>query len=217
LAGYCHFVIRRRGVPCLHASAVTLGNHAIALMGPAGAGKSTTAAILALQGYSVVTEDLSPILEENGDLLVQPGYSYIRLWPSSVAFLFGSPNALPQLAPPWDKRYFDLPRNGCRVQQRPLPLGAVYLLSERCDDPSAPRIEPISAAEAFMDMVGNTYGNYLLDQTLRGQEFEFLSRLVTRIPLRRVIPHTDPSRLARLGKVIVNDFQALVPEAAGRL
>src|SRR5919201_1469078 len=36
------FVLRLRGVTCLHASAVAVGDHAIALAGSPGSGKSTT-------------------------------------------------------------------------------------------------------------------------------------------------------------------------------
>src|SRR5579862_2093768 len=39
-------LLRLRGVVCLHASAVSLGGRAVAFAGPAGAGKSTTAAAL---------------------------------------------------------------------------------------------------------------------------------------------------------------------------
>ena len=38
------FVLRLRGVVCLHASAVAVGDRAVVLLGPSGAGKSTTAA-----------------------------------------------------------------------------------------------------------------------------------------------------------------------------
>ncbi len=208
-------VLRQRGVPCLHASAVAVGGYAIAFVGPAGAGKSSTAACLAQRGYPVLTEDVTPIIEASGSLLVQPGYLYIRLWPNAVQLFFGSPNALPQLAPPWEKCYLDLHQKGYRVQQESLPLGAVYLFGERSEDPACPFVEPVAAYEGLIHLVGNTYVNYLLDRTMRGQEFEFLSRLASRIPLRRVTPHSDPLQLPRLCDVIVNDFQALVPESTG--
>src|SRR5439155_24208272 len=41
------FVLRLRGITCLHASAISVGDRAVVLLGPAGAGKSTTAAAFA--------------------------------------------------------------------------------------------------------------------------------------------------------------------------
>jgi dephospho-CoA kinase len=55
-----------RGVVCLHASAVAIGDEAIALLGPAGSGKSTTAAAFAERGYSVLAEDVVT-LDDRGD------------------------------------------------------------------------------------------------------------------------------------------------------
>ena len=46
------FVLRLRGITCLHASAVAVGDRAIALLGPASAGKSTTAAVFSPDGSS---------------------------------------------------------------------------------------------------------------------------------------------------------------------
>ena len=43
-------VLRLRGIPSLHASAVALGDRSVAMCGPAGTGKSTTAAALAARG-----------------------------------------------------------------------------------------------------------------------------------------------------------------------
>src|ERR1041384_1080651 len=45
------FVMLLRGVVCLHASAVVIGNQAIAFVGAGGSGKSTTAAAFGERGY----------------------------------------------------------------------------------------------------------------------------------------------------------------------
>jgi len=48
-------VLRLRGTISLHASAVRIGDVAVAFIGPQGAGKSTTAAFFATAGHSVLT------------------------------------------------------------------------------------------------------------------------------------------------------------------
>ena len=64
------FVMRQRGKLVLHASAVVLGDRAVAIMGPAGCGKSTTAAALALRGWPVLNEDVCALemQEENSQV-----------------------------------------------------------------------------------------------------------------------------------------------------
>src|SRR5688572_5001917 len=47
------FVMLLRGIVCLHASAVVVGAEAVALVGPAGSGKSTTAAAFSTKGFNV--------------------------------------------------------------------------------------------------------------------------------------------------------------------
>ena len=110
------FVLRLRGITCLHASAVAVGDRAIALMGPANAGKSTTAAGFSRMGFPVLADDIVALSEPDEILRVQPAYPQLRLWPESAAFLYGSADALPRLTPTWDKRALDLTQNGCRFQ-----------------------------------------------------------------------------------------------------
>jgi hypothetical protein len=203
------FVLRLRGAVCLHASAVALGGRAVALVGRAGAGKSTTAAALARGGAPVLSDDVAPLGDCGAALCVQPGPPRLRLWSESARVLFGSPDALPRLTPNWDKLYLDLGENGFAFQKAPLPLGAVYVLGRRGRDSRLPFVEPLAPREGLMELVQNTYVNYLLDAAMRVREFEVLGRLVRRVPLRRVVPHEDPASLAALCRVIREDFHAL--------
>lgn len=205
------FLLRLRGVTCLHASAVVVGDQAIALLGPAGAGKSTTAACFTRLGYSVLSDDVVPLLENDKSFLVPSAYPYLWLWPDSVSSLFGSADMLPRLIPTWDKRYLDLMENGNQFQQEPLALAAIYILGERCTDSDAPFVEAVPARAGLVALVANTYASSMLDKCMRAQEFESLCQVVARVPLRRVTPHADPAYLSRLCEVILSDFQALTP------
>jgi hypothetical protein len=200
------FVMLLRGVVCLHASAVVVGNQAIALLGPAGAGKSTTAAAFSERGYGVLAEDVMTIDDRHDCFLVRPAYPCIRLWPASVKALYGTENHLPKLTPNWDKCYLDLTQRPRQFQRQPLPLAAIYYLGERRDDPAAPLVEPLDRAEGMILLVGNTYSSKLMDKTMRAHEFELLSRVLNKVPLRRVIPHADPARISALCDSILDDF-----------
>jgi hypothetical protein len=200
-------VLTLRGVTCLHASAIAFDDKAIALLGPRSAGKSTTAAAFARLGYSVLTDDVVAIDDRGDSFLVQPGYPRLRLWPDSVNALFGAGDALPLLTPNWDKRYLDLSSREYKFQHKPLPLAAVYILGERADDPAAPFAEAVSANTGMMSLVANSYATYLKDKNMRAQEFDLLSRISARVPLRHVTPHADAAHLSRLCEIIIDDFQ----------
>ena len=203
------FVLRLRGVACLHASAIAIDDRAIALLGPAGAGKSTTAAAFAELGYPVLSDDLVPLQDDEDSFLMQPGYPCLRLWPQAVNALYGSSDALPRLTPNWDKRYLDLTANGYQFHKQPLPLAAIYLLSERRPDPAAPCITAVAGHAGLITLVANTHGNLLLETSMRAQELTLLSRVIARVPLRRVTPHADPAYLLRLCQAILDDFRVL--------
>src|SRR5258708_33281834 len=98
------FVMRLRGFACLHASAVMIGGRAIGIVGGAGIGKSTLAAALIGEGCTLVAEDVLAVGLHDGRLEVLPSYAGIRLWPESVALLFGMGSTLPAISPTWDKR-----------------------------------------------------------------------------------------------------------------
>ena len=204
------FTLRLRGVTCLHASAVVIDGQAVAFLGQAGAGKSTTAAAFAQLGYPVLSDDVVALVDKGDSFLVQPAYPRIRLWSTSVAALYGSPDALPRIVPThptWDKRYLDLNQDGYKFQQQPLPLSAIYLLGERSIDLSAPVFTSVPTQAGLMSLVMNTYTNYLLDKAMRAQEFEVLSRLVKHISLRQVNPQEDKSQLLQLVERILTDFR----------
>lgn len=212
------FVLRLRGVTCLHASAAAVGDQALAFLGPPGAGKSTLAAVFALAGYPVLSDDVTPLREDGGAFLIGPGMPRLCLWPNAVAHLFGSSQALPLLIPPndlypdWDKRYLALNGGKYRFHDSPLGLAAIYILGEPRADGGF-RVEPVDPATGMLALVANTYRTELLDKDLRAQEFGTLARLAARIPLRRVTPPAEVAHLARFCEAILEDFHSLLSPA----
>lgn len=202
--GYLLFV---RGVTLLHASAVAVRDKAIALVGPAGAGKSTTAAALALSNFPVLTDDIVAVREHNGEFLVQPAYLRLCLWPDSVEALYGSPEALPRLAEGWEKRGLEL-GGDCQFEERALPLAAVYVLGERLSPSPCGTISRLAPREFLISLIGNAYANRLPNHT-RAQEFDALARLVNRVPGRSVTPHPSPRNVRGLCSSIIEDLERI--------
>ena len=204
------FLLRLRHITSLHASCVEIAGKGIALCGDAGFGKSTTAAALALRGFSVLSEDIVPLKPVPEGFRVVPGYPRICLWPDSVSHLLGSTQALPLLTPVWEKRFLALDGTRAKFSHEELPLGAIYMFAHRSGREHAPLVQPMSSREALLELVQNTYMNWLLDRRQRAVEFEFLANLVQRVPVRRIVPHTDPKKISDLCHLIVNDAQTLL-------
>ena len=198
------FVLRLRGVTALHASAVALGGAAVAVCGPAGAGKSTTAAAFAARGRPVLSDDVVPLLDAPGGVLARPAYPHLRLWPDAVRALRGEDADLPPLTPTWDKRFLDLSTEGA-FHREPLPLAAVYLLGGREEGPETPRLERVPPGAAVLDLVANVYMGWLPDAAARGRDLALLGRVAASVPVSVATAHADPARLGELCALIEAD------------
>jgi hypothetical protein len=207
------FILRLRGIFPLHASAVAIGNHAIAIMGPAGAGKSTTAGAFARCGHRVISDDVVALRQEGFRFVIPPGYPRVNLWAESVQALFGANGTLPLISPDWDKHFMPLDQE-TQFETRSLPLGAIYVLQKREAGLAAPIVENVTGAEAFLALLGNTYMNYLPDPKMRRREFEVLGRVLAQVPVRRVRAAADPSMLFDLCETIAADTSRLLPSPA---
>ncbi len=202
------FAQRLMGVLCLHASCVVVDDFAIALCGPAHAGKSTTAGAFAAAGYPVLADDMTAIRERAGRAMAMPAYDRLRVWEDAENILLGSRGALPRLTPTWDKRALQLSGQGWSFRETPAPLGAVFLLAPRAADPRAPWIAPISAADGFVALAANSYANYLLDDSMRAAEFASLASLMSTVRVFRAAPSDDPGRIGELVRVIADAARA---------
>jgi hypothetical protein len=209
-------LLRLRGVTCLHASSVALEDCSVVFVGREGAGKSTTAAGFARQGYGVISDDVAALAESEVGFQVLPAYPHVCLWPDSVEKLYGSSEALPRLSPGSEKRRLALGDQGTRFENRLLPLGAIYVLGDRRPDP-APYVEAMPLRSALLSLVADTYANKILDRDMRANEFAVLGRLVTTVPIRRIHPHNDASRLEGLCALIREDFASLHNPTSARL
>jgi len=188
----------------------------VCIIGQSRAGKSTTAAALAKRGCPVLSEDSVPVVKCRDSYVAHPGYSHIRLWPDAAHLLFGNEDELPRLAPPWDKRFLDLTREGFSFQSEPAPLSSIYVLSARSDKPEAPFVDGLSPKFGLLALLSNSYASHLLDTDQRAAEFEFMSRLAASVPIRRIVPHLDASRLDMLCDAILADhaqFEVPIAEA----
>ena len=203
------FVLRRLGRLALHASCVSVDGRAAAFVGASGAGKSTTAAALALGGASLLADDLVA-LERTGDSWrAHPAFDHVRVWTSSEPLLYGRTGVLERITPGWEKLRVPL---RAQLAPAPAPLAAIYLL--QWDEPaSAPAIAPVHGAEALLSLAGHSYSNYLLSPRQKATELEQLGHLVARVPVRRLARSRTAGSMDAIRDAIERDMRATPPAA----
>lgn len=211
MGSLCGLVLRLRGIPSLHASAVALPGGAAAVCGPPQSGKSTTAAAFAGRGRALLSDDVVPLLDCRDGVHVQPAYPHLRLWPDVLPALYGEGADLPPLSPNWEKRYLALE---AAFHPAPLPLRAVYVLTGR-ETENAPRFAPASTMDGLLELVANAYMGWFPDPQAQARELAVLARVARAVPVVRVTPHADPARAGELAARIEADFIARVEAAGG--
>ena len=210
------FMLRLRGTTCLHASGVLVNGNAFAITGASGAGKSTLAASFAAAGYPILTDDVLPLKNIDGETHTQSGYSRLRLFPNSFKNLQELPDELPTLAPGWDKCFLDLASGNYKLHKGCAPLKVIYVVdwsSSGCDLPS---ITPMSVTMAVHVLAANTYRNELLSREMRKREFFFLSDIASEIKIRKLCPVDDISSIPQMREMLLDDFKQVIESGYGK-
>jgi hypothetical protein len=146
-----------RGLEVFHASAVAVDGHAVAFLGPSGAGKTSVAMALCRLGASFLADDVLSVERDGGRLLGHPGAPVAGIASAEAERLGGL-------------RSFDRgtvlaadPREAVvRVtpQRAPVPLKAIFVLDRRPDGPSKLRFERVVEPQMLLSA---TFNLVLLD------------------------------------------------------
>ena len=119
-------LLHRRGVLCIHGSALSINGRTITLVGESGAGKSTAAASLIVRGATLISDDVVALRSSGEDFIVEPGSTSLRLGQAAKTHILGADLQLSTV--PWiDKFSWDVPTDhGKEPPSR--RLDAIYLL-----------------------------------------------------------------------------------------
>lgn len=157
-----------------HASAVEVGDNAVAFVGESGRGKSTLAASFALSGFRFLTDD-GLVVEAGGEgYMAFPSHPSIRLWQDSQEVLIPSGT---EIAPSLDftsKARF-LAGKDILFCDQPRFLQQVYFLG----DGSEPKLifQRMTAAEAFIEWMKHSFLLDVEEKTLLAGQFKQVTQL----------------------------------------
>lgn len=200
-------LLHQRGYLVLHASAVRMYDKAVAFLGAAGWGKSTTAAALHARGYSLVADDILAVQFDTGSPRVFSGFPQLKLWPEAAASLGDDPESLPLLQPGLRKRNRRVTHD---ILREPLALGSIYVLAEDSDL----EVELLPPQESFVELVRHTYTNRILASTGTIEtHFRQCAGLAHSVPVYRLKRCFSLSTLPEIARLIEAHLGQAAPRA----
>ncbi len=175
-------------VASLHASAVVVGQQAIAFLGHSGHGKSTLAAAFAQAEYPLLSDDILVVEDREEEFIARPGYPFMRLWPDEAELFYGSYEGLEVIRAGIAKRRVPVGQDRFgKFFDQATPLAAIYLLQRHqvSEGSETIRIAPISPREAVIELIRFAYSSRLSEALGRNAgRLDFFARLAGQVQLR---------------------------------
>jgi hypothetical protein len=186
-------IMHQRGVPPLHACAVSRAGRALAIAGDSGAGKSTTARALMERGYDLMAEDQAIIDPAHTTLF--PGVTDLRLWAAAAERFGERTEERSRVGVHEDK--FTISSSRERFDRTSRPLAALFVLS--CEPAETPVSTRLSGGAAAHALHRHIYRQRLATFMGRGADmFGWATALAARVPVYAVRRPNDLSRLDAL-------------------
>lgn len=203
-------VLVRRGVPVLHASALRVGDEAVAFIGDKRFGKSTMAATLWERGHQLISDDVV-VLDPSSPSgqAVRPGPIGVKLWPDAVESLGIADQAHYPLCEGATKRILDTRE---RHATEPVPLRRLYVLGRG----EQVGVAPITASDGLIELMRNSF-MYRYPEAVENASAQLLKKYA---PIRRTIDMkillrpVDKDRLPEIAETIEADIHTSAAPAA---
>src|SRR5579859_783245 len=199
------FALVKRGFEPVHASAVAVGDQAIAFIGDCGLGKSTLAAAFLQAGHRLLTDDLLLLQTRTRAIVAFPGPARIKLFPKVARkFLADASSGVP-LNPKTQKQI--IPLNDSQVCSEAMPLAAIYVLAlpNKAQD-NGVRITSLTQREAFVHLLENTFNRVIFDPDRLRRHFDAAQALANVMPIRKLSYPRSLERLLLVREAILSDL-----------
>jgi hypothetical protein len=189
----------------LHASAVEIGDGAVAFVGESGRGKSTLAASFATNGYRFLTDDGLVLERDGGECRVMPSHPSIRLWEDSEEALI-CPDAPVAPAVQFTSKSRFFAGKDIAFCEQPRRLRRVFFLGD--GEQTRPVFERMSSGVALIELVKHSFLLDIEEQQMLASHFDELTDLLKRSIIYRLDYPRNYDDLARVREAIVDHVQA---------
>lgn len=195
--------LERRGTPTLHASAVAVEGRAVAFLSSQGSGKTGLAAALMRAGCPLLTDDVLPVEEREGTFFARPGYPEMRMWPDEASFFVDAWEELSLVHAEVTKRRVPAGEGGFGTfRDASLSLACIYIPQRRPEGPL--EIVDVAPRDALIELVRYSFSPHLVQAAgLQPRRFDLFARLVTRVPVRRLLYPSGFEHLERVAEAVL--------------
>lgn len=205
-------LLHQRGLLPMHASAVVIEDQCVLFTGQSGAGKSTTAGLLNDLGYPILADDIAVVsFDRQQQAIAWPGFPKLKLWSDAI-------EAMQQQSADLVRDYFradkfHLPLNENNFIAQPMPISAIYELSE---SDSIGEFNNLQGHAAASVLLSNTYRSELLvhQQLLRQQNFKQCVKLARAVQVIRLQRNKDFAHSQQLLQKILTHISSLYLQQA---
>lgn len=200
------YTMVRLGREPLHATAVYTDHGIVGFIGESGDGKSTLGALFVQGGFSLLTDDMLVLTEEGDGFLAHPGPPRIKLYRAIAHRIFGGDRPGVPMNPTTEKLI--IPLDDRQVRRHAGPLRALYLIGQTPGGPPArqPELRRLRPAEAFPRLLAATAGHWIDEPARLMRQFEAVTRLVRRVPIKTLQYPRDADQLLAVRDAVLGDL-----------
>lgn len=206
-------------VLCIHANALAYKNQAIAFVAPSRTGKTTLTAELCKKEFSVMTDDMMALHQQNNEYVVYPSWPIARMWPETLEIINNkNTNELEKVHQDFAKKIININENSeYNFCEQPKKLKTIYILN-RVEDTTnnsennnkistVCNITTLSSAEAVILLIQNSIlGSAYKALSLEQQRFIKLTQLVKNVSIKKITYLSGKQYLNTVQEIIINDL-----------
>ena len=217
LSAVLAILLHQRGFMVLHASAVEVGNKAVAFLGPKGRGKSSIAATLYTRGHRIITDDVLAVRVDDGKATVLPAFPHVKLWLGVAEALLDEPHRR-NISPLYDGIDKGFCLVGDRFVEDPIELQQIYVLEDALplatgsSVPADVELSPIEIQQTLVELIRHSYLGGLSAELIERWQVEHFQQCTSLVGLiTGFYLHRPPNLSTLLPTALAIEENALMP------
>lgn len=200
--------LERRGTTALHASAVVIAGRAVGFLAGTSRGKTTIACALLGAGFSLLSDDIVPIVGTLDGTVARPAFPQMKLLPHQLDHFWPGHRELALVHPGFQKRLTPIggPHGFGSFHEHEAPLDCVYLLDREESPDTMPSLTELGEGERLRELVRHSFAAEMVDAVDRsGNRLARLAGIAGSVPMKRIQIPEGYDRLEEVSSVIVDD------------
>jgi len=187
-------LLHQRGLVPFHGSTLK-GEYGNSFMvcGRSGIGKSTLTAHLLKKGYALLSDDVSVVRPEEGQIMVRPSFPFIKLWKDVMEHVDFSLEEGSRLRDPLEKYGY---RMDHAFHSEPVPVKHVFVLNVHNQE--GYKAEELKGIDKFNALKNQTFRFQFVTDKNRQKHFTVLNQMAQSVKVFRITRPQAPMDLERL-------------------